>query len=69
MVSAAVNDICRWAKDHVVGLSLSSPPIDSKLEQSKKSISEDDLGDWKSEFESAKQKFLVWRRLPLCDSF
>ena len=69
MVSAAVNDICRWAKDHVVGLSLSLPPIDFELWQSKKSISEDDLGDWKSKFESTKQKFLVRRHLPLCDSF
>ena len=69
MVSAAVNDICQWAKDHVVGLSLSLPPIDVKLGQLKKSISEDDLGDWKSKFESAKQNFLVHRHLLVCDSF
>ena len=54
MVSAAVNEICRWAKEHVVGLSLSLPSIDFKPGQSKKSVS-DDLGDWKSKFESAKQ--------------
>ena len=68
MISEAVNEICRWAKDHVVGLSCSLPPIDFKLGQSKKSTSEDNLGDWKSKFESAKQKFLVWRHLPVCDS-
>ena len=69
MVSAAVNDICLWAKDHVVGLSFSFPPINFKLGQSKKSTSEDDLGNWKSKFNSAKEEFLVWRHLPVCDSF
>ena len=69
MVSAAVNDICRWAKDRVVGLSFSLPPIDLKLGQLKKSTSEDDLGDWKSKFKIAKEKFLVRRHLPVCDSF
>ena len=68
MVSAAVNEICLWAKEHVVGLSLSLPPIDLKLGQSKKSVS-DDLGDWKLKFTSAKEKFLVRRHLPLCYSF
>ena len=69
MVSAAVNDICQWAKDHVVGLSLSLPPIDVKLGQLKKSISEDELGDWKLKFTSAKDKFLVRGHLLVCDSF
>ena len=69
MISEAVNEICQWAKDQVVGLSFTLPPIDFKLGQSKKSTSEDNLGDWKSKFESAKQKFLVWRHLPVCDSF
>ena len=69
MVSEAVNEICLWAKKHVVGLSFSLPIIDFELRQSRKSTSEDDLGDWKSKFESAKQKFLVWRHLPVCDSF
>ena len=68
MVSAAVNEICRWAKEHVVGLSLSLPSIDFKPGQSKKSVS-DDLGDWKLKFTSAKEKFLVRRHLPLCYSF
>ena len=67
MVSAAVNDICRWAKEHVVGLSSSLSSIKFKLGQSKKSVS-DDLGDWNSKFTSAKEKFLVRRHLPLCYS-
>ena len=68
MVSAAVNEICLWAKEHVVGLSFSLPPIDFKLGQSKKSTSEDDLGNWKLNFTRAKEKFLVGRDLPVCDS-
>ena len=68
MVSAAVNEICQWAKEHVVGLSLSLPPIDLEVGQSKKSVS-DDLGDWKLKLTSAKEKFLVRRHLPLCYSF
>ena len=59
MVSAAVNDICRWAKEHVVGLSLPLPTIDFELGQSVKSVSVDDLEDWKSKFAGAKETFLV----------
>ena len=62
MVSAAVNEICLWAKEHVVSLSFSLPPIDFQLGQSKKSVS-DDLGDWKLKFTSAKENFLVRRHL------
>ena len=69
MVSAAVNDICRWAKKHVVGLSFSLPTIDFELRQSVMSLSEDDLEDWKSKLTKAKDTFLVRRHLSVCDSF
>ena len=65
MVSAAVNEICLWAKEHVVGFSFSLPTIDFELGQSMKSTSENDLGDWKSKFTSTKEEFLVRRHLPV----
>jgi hypothetical protein len=68
MVSEVVNEVCLWAKEHVVGFSFSLPTIDFELGQSMKSVS-DDLGDWKSKLTSAKEKFQVRRHLPVCDSF
>jgi hypothetical protein len=46
------------------------PTIDFELGQSMKSTSEDDLGDWKSKFISAKEKFQVrYGDICQCDSF
>ena len=64
MVSAAVNEICLWAKKHVVGLSFSLPTIGFELGQLKKSVS-DNLGDWKLKFAREKDKFMVRRHLPV----
>ena len=69
MVSAAVNEICLWAKKHVVGLSFSLLTIGFELGQSKKSVSGDNLGDWKFKFAREKDKFMVRRHLLVWDSF
>ena len=68
MVSAAVNEICLWAKEHVVSLTFSLPTIGFELGQSKKSV-EDELGDWESKFTRAKEKVLVRRHLPVVTVF
>jgi hypothetical protein len=69
MVSGVVNEICIWAKKHVVGLSFSLPTIGFELGQSKKSLLLiDDLGDWESKFARAKEKCQVRRHLTVCDS-
>ena len=63
MVSAVVNKICLWAKQHVVGLSSSLPTIHFELGQLMKLTSKDELGDWKLKFKSMKEKFLVQQHL------
>ena len=60
MASEVVNDICRWASENVVSSSFSLPTINFEHGQSKKSVSVDDLGDWKSKFAGTKDIFLVW---------
>ena len=64
MVSEAVNEICLWAKERVVGFSFSLPTIDFELGQLVTSVSVDDLEDWKSKLTKAKETFLVRRHLP-----
>ena len=68
MVSVVVNDVCRWAKERVVGLCFSFPTIYFEPGKSVKSLSADDLEDWKSKLTKAKEAFLVRRHPPVCDT-